>query len=219
MDKSEMIKLLPFCDKLTEKEKEYINNSIISLDYKKGSLVHKCGNVCLGMVYVLKGGLRVYLISEDGKEITIFRLKECDSCVLSASCVIGQITFETQMTAERDTELIVINAQTLANLALQNIYVKCFIYEKATEHFSAAMRTMQNMLFSKIERRIALFLVEETIKNGKSEIKMTHSAIATLINSAREVVARVLKKFEEAGFIEQKRGIISVKNIDRLRKI
>lgn len=219
MNNSEIIKALPFFDRLTDREREYINNSIITLEYKRGSLVHKCGNVCLGIVYVLKGGLRVYLISEEGKEITIFRLNEGDSCVLSASCVIGQITFETQMTAEKDTEVAVINAHTLSNLAQQNIYVKCFIYEKATEHFSAAMLTMQNMLFSKIERRIATFLIEETKRIGKCEIEMTHSTIATLINSAREVVARVLKRFEDVGLIEQKRGTIAVINIDRLKKI
>ncbi len=68
---------------------------------KRGRLIHDGGSECLGLVLVLSGELRTYLLSDEGREVTLFRLYAGDLCVLSASCVISQITFDTQMTAQR----------------------------------------------------------------------------------------------------------------------
>lgn len=210
---------LPYWDALEERQKAYLASNASLRHSEKGEIIHGCGSVCLGMFYVLKGSIRVYLLSEEGREVTLFRLEEGDCCILSASCVINQITFDTQMVVERDCELLVVHSGAFAQLVEENIRVKCFMYELATERFSSVMWAMQQILFAKFDKRLAVFLLDEYDKTGRPEIRMTHEQIAVQVNSAREVVARMLKRFASDGLVEMKRGSIRLKDIDGLRNI
>ncbi len=215
-NKNEQLAKLPFWDKLDKRQKEYAAHNAGVRRYEKGNIIHGNGNSCLGMIYVIKGKIRVYMLSEEGREITLFRLEEGDSCILSSSCVIEEITFDTQMVVEKDCELMVVNSGAFGQLADKNIYVKCFMYELATKRFSAVMFTMQQILFAKFDERLATFLLGEYDKTGNREIRMTHEQIAQQVNSAREVVARMLKRFVSEGLVELKRGSVILKDIDEL---
>ena len=98
---------LPFWSSLTEQEQETLRRSAFVRHYEKGAFVHSSDTECLGMLFVLSGEIRTYLLSEEGREVTLFRLYPGELCVLSASCVISQITFDTQMTAGPDTEVLI----------------------------------------------------------------------------------------------------------------
>ena len=137
---------LPFWSSLTERERETVQRSAVTRRYEKGALIHDGGSECLGLVLVLSGELRTYLLSDEGREVTLFRLYAGDLCVLSASCVISQITFDTQMTAQRDTEVLIIPANIVAMLKEQNLAVRCCLYELATARFSDVMWAMQQLL-------------------------------------------------------------------------
>ena len=165
--------------------------------YEKGTLIHDGGSECLGLLLVLSGEIRTYLLSDEGREVTLFRLYAGDLCVLSASCVISQITFDTQMTAQRDTEVLIIPANIVAMLKEQNLAVRCCLYELATARFSDVMWAMQQLLFKGLDRRLAGFLLSEAERTGSDTIRMTHEQIAQHISSAREAVARMLR---EAGW-------------------
>lgn len=215
----EMLSRFPFWDKMEEKQKEYAVNHAIVRHYEKGSAIFGSGNVCLGMVCVLKGSIRVSLLSEEGREIMLFRLEEGDPCVLSAACVISQITFETHMTADRDCDLLIISSVAFRRLTEENIYVRCFMYELMMERFSSVMWTMQQILFAKFDRRLAGFLLQEYEKTGSLQIRMTQEQVAQQINSAREVVARMLRRFVSDGLVEIRRGTILLRDIEGLRMI
>ena len=216
--KEQLVKL-PFWDKLDNRQKEYATHHAGIRYYEKNNIMHGRGNSCLGMIYVIKGEIRVFMLSEEGREITLFRLEKGDSCVLSSACVIEEITFDTQMIAEKDCEIMVVNSVAFAQLAKENIYAKCFMYELATKRFSAVMFTMQMILFAKFDQRLATFLLSEYDKTGICEIRMTHEQIAQQVNSAREVVARMLKRFVSDGLGELKRGSVILKDIDELRNL
>lgn len=210
---------LPFWELLSGPQKETVADCAVIRHYEKGSMINGDGNACLGMIYVLKGSIRIYILSEEGREITLFRLEKDDTCVLSASCVISQITFDTQIVVEKSCDLLVVNSGVYSRIVNENIYVKCFTYELTVERFSSVMWTMQQILFEKVDRRIASFLISEYNKTGNAEIHMTHEQIAQQISSAREVVARMLKRFVSDGLVEMKRGTIKLKDIERLGKI
>ena len=91
------------------------------------------------MLLILSGEIRTYLLSDEGREVTLFRLYPGELCVLSASCVISQITFDTQMTAGPDTDVLIIPANVISALKEKNLYVRCFLYELATKRFSDVM--------------------------------------------------------------------------------
>lgn len=213
------LEALPFWNRLTEDEKELIKQNSSVQKYEKGRLIHGCDSNCLGMITVINGSIRTYLMSEEGREVTLFKLYKNDTCVLAASCIISQITFDTFMTAEDDCDILVIPASVFLQLIEKNIYVKCYMYELSTERFSSVMWSMQQILFMKFDRRLASFLIDEYERTGQAVIKMTHEQIAQNVSSAREVVARMLKRFALDGLIELKRGNIRLIDIEGLRDI
>ena len=210
---------LPYWDKLTDDEKEYtVRNTAVRV-FEKGAVVHGCGEACLGMIQVISGCIRVSMLSDEGREITLFKLLPGDSCILSASCVLSQITFETQMVATEKTEITVVNSRAFSYLMENNLNVKCFSYELATERFSTVVWVMQQIIFARFDRRLADFILRQYEKTGNPEIRMTQEVIAREVNTAREVVARMLKQFVQDGIIEIKRGAIVIKDIDNLRQL
>lgn len=210
---------LPFWASLTEQEKEILRKSAVIRRYEKGSFIHSSDRDCLGMLFIISGEIRTYVLSDEGREITLFRLYPNDLCVLSASCVISQISFDTQMTARQDTEVLIIPPNITALLKEQNISVRCFLYEQATERFSEVMWAMQQILFKGLDQRLAAFLVEECERTKSNTVRMTHEQIARNISSAREAVARMLKQFTQDGLVELKRGEIIIKDADGLKRL
>ena len=203
-----VLERLPFWKLLTDSEKELVRQNAVIRLYKKGTRVYSSERECLGMLFVMQGEMRTYLLSEEGREVTLFRIYPNDLCVLSASCVISQISFDTQMSAQKDTEALMIPPNIVLLLKEKNLSVRCFLYELATKRFSDVMWAMQQILFKRLDQRVALFLRQESQRLGTDTIHMTHEQIAQQISSAREAVARMLKQFSEDGLVELKRGAI-----------
>ena len=203
-----VLERLPFWKLLTDSEKELVRQNAVIRLYKKGTRVYSSERECQGMLFVMQGEMRTYLLSEEGREVTLFRIYPNDLCVLSASCVISQISFDTQMSAQKDTEALMIPPNIMLLLKEKNLSVRCFLYELATKRFSDVMWAMQQILFKRLDQRLALFLMQESQRLGTDTIHMTHEQIAQQISSAREAVARMLKQFSEDGLVELKRGAI-----------
>jgi len=209
----------PFWNRLNQDEIDLVCNNTSLMKYKKGANVHGGGNDCIGALFVKNGGLRTYMLSEEGREITLYRLYEGDVCILSVSCVLKSITFDVFIDAEEDSEILLINAGAFSQLAKQNIYVECFAYQLATERFSDVMWVMQQILFMSFDKRLAVFLNDELAKTGGDTVKLTHEQIARYMGSAREVVSRMLKAFASEGIVELGRGDITILNRKKLKDL
>ena len=209
---------LPYWDHLTQAERELVEQSTRTLSFPKGAAVHGAEG-CLGLVVVRRGCLRAYLLSEEGREVTIFRVREGESCVLSASCVISQITFETHLEAEQDCRLAVLPSGAFQRLTEENIYIRCFLFEMAAERFSEVMWVMQQILFLGFDERLALLLLEHVRSTGETTLRRTHEEIARDLGSAREVVTRMLRRFSEEGLVELGRGAVTVRDPGGLAEI
>ena len=218
-DKEKIIHNIPFFSNLNQEEKEKIKECMLIKEFKKGDLIQRGENDCLGLIMLISGEIRTYIMSEEGREITLFRLKRDDCCMLSNSCKIKEITFSTYMIAEKKCSLCIINSNLFDNLCNKNIYIKCFMYELLTKRFSTVMWVMQQILFNKFDKRLAQFLVNKSIETNSNNIKMTQEEISKDIGSAREVVARMLKQFENDEIIEMKRNNIFIKDIEKLKNI
>ncbi|MDD4689459.1 MAG: Crp/Fnr family transcriptional regulator [Eubacteriales bacterium] len=219
MNKQLCLEKLPYYNHLTDEQKHTILNHWVKKSYKKGQIIHGLSEECLGQFCVISGEIRAYIVSEDGREITLYRMRDNETCVISASCVISQITFETQLVAETDCEMYVLGSGVFSKLTEDNIYVKCYMYELLTKRFSRVMFVMQQIIFLGFDRRLASFLISEYETTNSIEIRMTHEQIAMHTNSAREVVARMLKRFSNDGLVEYKRGVIVLKDLQALYDI
>lgn len=212
------IENLPYWDKLTESERDYVRQNSVIRTYPKGAFLKGGSESCLGMVFVLSGSVRTLMISAEGREITLFRLSPGDACVLSASCVLSQISFETDMIATEDTQILIVYSGAYSKLMEQNIAVKCFSYEIATQRSSSVISALQQIIFSRFDQRLAKFLLSTCEQTGRDEIKMTREAIAREVNTAREVVSRMLRQFSEEGLIAVNQKTITLLNKEGLRK-
>lgn len=210
---------LTFWDKLSENEKQLLINNVETIKYSKGENLHGGDKECLGLILVKSGELRVYILSEEGRDVTLYRLAVGDSCVLSASCILNSITFDVLIDAEQDTEALLINVGAFSKLSKENIYVENYMYKKSVDRFSDVMWAMEQILFMSFDKRLAIFLYDEMIKSKSNKVKFTHEQIAKYIGSAREVVSRMLKSFESQGILKLSRGIIEIVDKDKLRKL
>ena len=203
---------------MPEEEKNIIRNNTFDVLYKKGTNIHD-GAECTGVILIETGSLRVYMLSDEGKEITLYRLYAGDICMMSASCVLDSITFDVFVDAEEDSKCKVVAGCAFAEVADRVPALKIFSQEMALSRFSEVMWVMQQIMFMSFDKRLAIFLLDEIAKGGSDEIRLTHEQIAKYMASAREVVSRMLKYFQTEGLVELFRGGIRVANKAKLREI
>lgn len=208
----------PFWNKIDEGERDYICNNTVALSYPKGANVHDSSE-CSGVFFIRSGCLRVYIMSEDGKDITLYRLHLGDMCMLSASCVLQSITFDVFIDAEEASECYVIGGPAFAAVAERNPDIKIFALEIAVSRFSDVMWVMQQILFMSMDKRLAIFLIDESSRFDCDVIELTHEQIARYMGSAREVVSRMLKYFASEGIVEVSRKGVRILDRKRLRSI
>lgn len=215
----ELAPYFPFWEKLEGKQREDICSHAVFGGYKKGTFVHNAAEECVGIILVRSGQLRVYIQSEDGRDITLYRLFAGDTCVLSASCFMEEITFDILIDAEEDSSLITVRPDIFRRLSAENIYVENYIYKQTAERFSDVMWTMQQILFMSFDKRLAVFLMDELIKTEGDTLNITHDQIAKYTGSAREVVSRMLKYFEGEGIVKVSRGKVNVLDRRKLQEL
>lgn len=213
------ISQLSFWDKLNTHEKRLLAGNTHKVNYKKGSLLYGGDSDCIGVILVKKGQLRAYTLSDDGRDVTLYRLFPGDVGILTVSCALEAITFKVFIDAEEDTEILLTSASTFKSLADNNVHVKCFGYEKSTERLSEMLWTLQQILFLSADKRLALFLLEESENTGSDKLKLTHEQIARYMGSAREVVSRLLKYFSSEGMVKQGRGAVTIIDKEKLRSL
>lgn len=210
---------LSFWEHLSAAQKEYLNANIKSVHFAKGQTLHYGEQECIGVLLVKHGMIRTYMTSEEGREVTLYRLDSHDICILSASCILDTIDFDVTMDAETDCEVLQINSAAFSRLSSENVYVELFSYKLATERFSDVMWAMQQILFTSFDKRLAAFLLEESAKTKTDQLHMTHEQIARYLGSAREVVSRMLKYFSNEGYVSLSRGDITLLDKTGLRNI
>ena len=211
-------KNFPFWDNLDKAEQEFICKNSTSVTFTKGTNAHDSSE-CSGFFFVKSGCLRVYIMSEDGKDITLYRLHSGDMCMLSASCVLQSITFDVFIDAEETTECVVISGPAFASVSECNSDIKIFALELAVSRFSDVMWVMQQILFMSVDRRLAIFLIDESTRTSSDIIELTHEQIARYMGSAREVVSRMLKYFSNEGLVEVSRKGVKITDKPRLRDL
>ena len=204
------LKNLSFWNHISDDDKRLIIDKLHLLHYEAGQSVHSGEDGCLGALIIRRGILRTFLLSDDGKETTMFRLREGSICILSASCILSAITFDVQIEAETDCDVLLIPSAVFQSLMKNNIYVENFAYRLMTERFSDVISAVERMFFMNLRQRIAVFLIDESVAQRSSTLALTQEQLAKAIGSAREAVSRNLKLLVKDGCIEISRGTINI---------
>ena len=209
----------PVWDKLQSDQQARILQTLIFRSVKKGTMLHNGDEDCTGLLLVKSGQLRAYILSEEGREITLYRLFDRDLCLFSASCIMRSIQFAVTIQAEKDTDLWVIPAEVYQDMMEQSAPVSNYTNELMASRFSEVMWLIEQVMWKSLDKRVAAFLLEEAAIEESHELKITHEVIANHLGSHREVITRMLRYFQKEGAVQLRRGSIELTDFAKLREI
>ncbi len=211
--------LFPVWDKLTAQQQALLSASAVSRTLGKGAVLHDGSADCAGLVLIASGQLRAYILSEDGREITLYRLFDRDICLFSASCIMRSVQFEIMISAEKDSQVWIIPPHIYKQVMEQSAPVANFANELMASRFSEVMWLIEQIMWKSQDKRLADFLVAEAILEGTQVLRLTHETIANHLGTAREVVTRMLRYFQNEGYVKLSRGVVEITDGDGLAKL
>ena len=173
-------------------------------------MIHNGSMDCLGLLLIRSGQLRVYTLSSEGREITLYRLFDHDICLFSASCVMPNIQFEVIIEAEKDCEFWVLPSCLFKDLMEESAVVANYANQLISSRFSEVMWLMEQIMWKSFDKRLASFLIEEGVLENSTSLKITHEKIANHMGTAREVVTRMLRYFQSEGMVKLTRGTVEI---------
>ena len=203
-------RLFPVWDKLTPAQQELICKTIVPKTLGKGAVLHDGSADCAGLVLIKSGQLRAYILSEDGREITLYRLLDQDICLFSASCVMRSVQFEIMISAEKESEVYIIPPHIFKRVMEESAPLANYVNELMATRFSEVMWLIEQIMWKSVDKRLASFLLEESALEGTYVLKLTHEMIANHLGTAREVVTRMLRYFQNEGFVKLNRGTVEI---------
>lgn len=215
----ELEKYIPVWAKLLPEQRERLEASAVRHSAAAGTLIHGGGADCTGLLLIEQGQLRAYILSEEGREITLYRLLERDICLFSASCMLRSAQFDIMIRAERDTVFLSIPAETFKEVSEQSAPLANFTNEIMSARFTEVMWLLEQLLWKSFDRRLAGFLLEESALEGTNVLKTTHEEIGSHLGNPREVVTRMLRYFSSEGLVQLSRGHVTILEKDRLEKL
>ena len=209
----------PVWEKLSSAQQQQLKSSAISRTVKKGTVLHNGNLDCTGLLLIRHGQLRAYILSDEGREITLYRLFDRDICLFSASCMMRSIQFEMMIEAEKDTELWIVPAEIYQSIMQESAPVSNFTNEIMASRFSEVMWLMEQIMWKSFDKRLAEFLLEECSLEETNTLKITHETIANHLGTAREVVTRMLRYFQSEGMVKLARGTVEICEERRLQEL
>lgn len=212
----EFSKYFPVWDKISEKHKRIVEENVILRKVEKGGIIHNGDIECTGLLLVKTGQLRAFIISDEGKEISIYRLFEYDICLFSAACIMNSIQFDITVEAEKNSEFWIIPSDIYKQIMQESLTVANFTNELMASRFSDVMWLMEQIMWRSFDKRLAEFILEETSIEGSYSIKITHEMIGNHLGNPREVVTRMLRYFQSEGMIKLSRGTIEIVDKDKI---
>ena len=218
MDSMEFETYFPIWNKLTAIQKQKISGSAVERTVKKGTMLHNGSMDCTGLLIVRRGQLRAYILSDAGREISLYRLFDLDICLFSASCILHSIQFEVTIEAEKETDLIVIPAEVYKGILEESAPAANFTNEIMASRFSEVMWLLEQILWKSFDRRLAGFLLEEAALEGTDSLKITHEIIGSHLGNPREVVTRMLRYFQSEGMVRLSRGAVEITDPEKQRQ-
>lgn len=193
--------------------------SLITRKIRKGTIIHSDSMDCTGLLLIQSGQLRAYILSDAGREITIYRLFDMDMCLFSASCMLRSVQFELTIEAEKDTDLWIIPSEIYKKIMEESAPAANYTNELMAARFSDVMWLIEQIMWKSLDKRVAAFLLEEASIEESNILKITHESVANHLGSHREVITRMLRYFQNEGMVRLSRGTIEITDSHKLTEL
>lgn len=173
------------------------------------------GKPCDSYVLLLEGKVKIQLLSENGREVLLYYVQPGDSCVLTTSCLLGQSRYPAEGISEAEVTAFIISSQAFHRCLEHSAFFREFVFQNFSSRLSGIIERMQAVVFGAIENRLCSVL----LSSGEKVISKTHQELASESGSAREVISRHLKRFENYGWVSLRRGIVEIVDLDAIKRI
>ncbi len=191
----------------------------IRYSINSGTTLMEHGELCNNVIIVLKGRIRVYRISQEGKEITLYRIGGGETCILSMGCVMDHDPLDAVAYVEEPTDLLAIPANLFNEILDKCPHFRKYLFKMLLKALSDVMMLTEEITFHGVNKRIASYLINKSSETRSMILYVTHETIARELGTAREVVSRMIKEFSSHGILEVSRGKIKILESSSLEEI
>ncbi|MDQ7025899.1 MAG: Crp/Fnr family transcriptional regulator [Anaerolineae bacterium] len=212
---SQLVRILPLIQRLNPQMKRDFQQIAYYARIPSGRDIFAQGDDVDAIALLLSGAVRVYKISESGREITLYRFSSGESCILTANAILNNQSFAALATVEEDAEAIMIPAATFRHWVNQHELWREFVFGLLSQRLARVIEIVDEVAFGRMDIRVAKFLIERT--EAQNPLITTHQEIAAELGSSREVISRILSSLASQGFIQMERGSIEVVDSQLLR--
>lgn len=213
----ELVSVLPFLEGYSKAgAEEFLQRSVFN-KIPKGKIISTEGDSCSSFSFLISGVIKVYKISENGREITLYYLNKGESCILTASCILSKKKFPAISQAEVDTEVLSIPSEVLLEWVDKYEHWRSYVFGLLSNRLADIITIVEDIILRNVDIRLINYLLKYS-RQGQNEVYKTHSAIASDIGTSREVVSRLLKEFEESHLVSLSRGSIKILNSKALEE-
>ncbi|RMH85657.1 MAG: Crp/Fnr family transcriptional regulator [Calditrichaeota bacterium] len=214
---AEIARRIPLLRAAPEKAVEEFDQYAVIQRIPAGQMVALEGDACQNFFTVLRGDLRVYKIGENGREVTLYHVREHESCILTIFCILSHNQFPAFAVAETDLEIALIQAPIFRSWVERFDVWRNHTFETLSQRLSDILRMLDQIAFQRVDVRVANYLLG-AVGEHSSRIRITHEHLASELGTSRVVVSRILKDFEREGLVELRRGTILIKDREGLLK-
>ena len=218
-DKMELRETFPFWDQMSASQQALITQRAVLREVPAGAVLSGAGTDCVGLLVLRSGRLRAYVLSQDGREVTLYRLTAGEICLFSASCVLGTAQMDLTVEAEQDSTVWVIPPDVFRQISHESAAAAGYVNTLMARRFSEVMWLVEQVMWQSMDRRLAAFLLEESELEHTDTLRLTHEQIANHLGTAREVVTRMLRYFQSEGMVRLSRGTVAITDRRRLEAL
>ena len=186
---------------------ELIVNKSTYQAFGMGTQFYSQGDTCPGIAFLLAGEIRVFMLGESGREITLYYILPGETCVLNASCILAKCPYMANATATEEGAVLYLNSDIFLRLMGEYEQMRYFVFSFFSQRFAEIIELVEEVTFGKLDVRLADYLVERAEDNV---LNTTHQLIANELGSSREVISRLLKDFERKGMVKLSRHCIRI---------
>ncbi|MGB0681904.1 MAG: Crp/Fnr family transcriptional regulator [Magnetovibrionaceae bacterium] len=194
-----------------------LDGNIQSAHLDPGTTVFRAGDPCGAFILLVEGSVRVQQITEQGREIVLYRVEPGQTCILTTACLLGDASYEAEAVVEAPTDALLLSVDVFNRLLASSDVFRRFVFTAYSKRMTQLMQLTGEVAFGRKDIRLAAKLLEQADEAGR--VALTHQALAVELGTAREVVSRLLKEFERKGWLALGRGTITLTDPNGLRAL
>ncbi|NTV96431.1 MAG: Crp/Fnr family transcriptional regulator [Thiobacillus sp.] len=213
-DVAQLIQQCPTLSGLPEAERAQVAAQAVAMTAPAGALLFDTGLACQALPLVLSGSIRVYKRAESGREISLYRVRPGELCIVTVSCLLGGEAYPATGIAETEVTAIALPRPLFLRLTETHPPFRQTVFHLFAERLSGLMQLVEEISFRKLDQRLAGLLAARA-----PLVLGSHQQLADELGSVREIVSRLLKQFEDQGWLALGRERVEVRNPEALRQL